>query len=434
MKRSTILQLGAIIFLGFFTSSCIQDSCNSTKLYRLYTPVYETMDNIRGMVEMQEAQEMEDPGKIYVYGDYMFMNEKGKGIHLINVSDKANPVTESFIKIPGNVDMAVQGTYLYADNFIDLVVFDLSDLSNIKEVGRELNVFPENVSVHERAGHWLVDKTQGVAIDWEVEEIEVDCDSDNSSFLRGGVVFAEDASVGNSGQSDNGGGASGAGGSMARFTLMSNHLYVIDDSGIMHLFDLNNPTDPTKAGHVDIAWNIETIFPFYRGEYQYLFIGAQDGMYIYDNNTPTAPFQMSKFVHVNSCDPVVAHDTVAFVTLRNGTECEGFSNELQLIDIRDLNKPELISTYDLHNPHGLGYDNGLLFICDANEGLKVYDISQSLEKVDDNLIEHFTGFFAYDVIPFKGTLYLSTDKGLYLVDYTDKGDITIKSKMLTGNL
>jgi hypothetical protein len=394
------------------------------------------MDNVREMVEMQEAQEMENPGKIYVYGNYMFMNEKGKGIHIINISDKANPVTESFIKIPGNIDMAVQGTYLYADNFIDLVVFDLSDLDNIKEVGRELNVFPENVSVHERAGHWLVDKSQGVAIDWEVEEIEVDCDADNELFLRGGVLFAEDASMGggNSGQENSGGSNSGAGGSMARFTLMSNHLYVIDEAGKMHLFGLADPTNPSKVGDVDIAWNIETIFPFYRGEYQYLFIGAQDGMYIYDNNTPTAPFQMSKFVHVNSCDPVVAHDTMAFVTLRNGTECDGYTNELQLIDIRDLNKPKLISTYDMHNPHGLGYDDGLLFICDANEGLKVYDISKSTEKVDDNLIEHFTGFFAYDVIPYRGTLFLSTDKGLYLVDYTDKENVTIKSKMLTADI
>lgn len=436
MKRNFYLLTASLIFLSLFTTSCLQDSCNSTKIFRLYTPVYETMDNVREMVEMQEAQEMENPGKIYVYGNYMFMNEKGKGIHIINIADKANPVTESFIKIPGNIDMAVQGTYLYADNFIDLVVFDLSDLDNIKEVGRELNVFPENVSVHERAGHWLVDKSQGVAIDWEVEEVEVDCDTDNSLLERGGVAFAEDASIGsgNSGQENGGGSSSGAGGSMARFTLMSNHLYVIDEAGVMHLFGLNDPTNPSKVGDVDIAWNIETIFPFYKGDYQYLFIGAQDGMYIYDNNTPTAPFQMSKFVHVNSCDPVVAHDTMAFVTLRNGTECEGYTNELQLIDIRDLNKPELISTYDMYNPHGLGYDDGLLFICDADEGLKIFDIRESIEKVDDNLLKHFTGFFAYDVIPFSGTLFLSTDNGLYIVDYSDTENITIKSKILTTNL
>ncbi|MGB0430873.1 MAG: LVIVD repeat-containing protein [Bacteroidia bacterium] len=436
MKPKQFLLVLAVLAAGIFTTSCIQDSCNSTKLYRLYTPVYETMSNVRQMVGVEGPRALETPGKIYVYGKYLFINEKGQGIHIVNIENKANPANEAFIKIPGNIDMAVKGSYLYADNFIDLVVFDLSNLNNIQEVGRELSVFPENVSVHERAGSWLVDKSQGVAIDWEVEEIEVDCNQSGSSLVRGNVLMADDVSTlssgGGSGQNESTGSGAGTGGSMARFTIMSGNLYVIDEAGSMHLFDLATPNDPSKIGDIDIAWNIETIFPYTRGNEQYLFIGAQDGMYIYDNNNPTAPTQISKFVHVSSCDPVVAEDSMAFVTLRNGTECEGYTNELQLIDIRNLNVPSLIETYNMYNPHGLGVDNGLLFICDADEGLKIYDLRETTENVDKNLIKQFDGLFAYDVIPYNGTLLLSSADGMYLIDYSNVNDIKIVSKLSTA--
>ncbi len=429
MKLKNNLLVLAIIASAIFTSSCLQDSCNSTQLYRLYTPVYETMSNVRNMVTVEEPRALETPGKIYLYGKYIFINEKGKGIHVVNIENRTNPVNEAFIKIPGNVDMAVRGTYLYADNFIDLVVFDLGDLNNIKEVGRELNVFPENVSVHEKAGAWLVDKTQGVAIDWEVEEIEVNCDQ-SSGLIRGDVVFAE--SMDDGANQAGGGTETGTGGSMARFTIMSGNLYVIDEAGKMHLFDLSSPADPSKIGDVDIAWNIETIFPYTRGEDQYLFIGAQDGMYIYDNNNPESPSQISKFVHVSSCDPVVAEDSVAFVTLRNGTECEGYTNELQLIDIRNLENPSLMATYDMYNPHGLGVDDGILFICDASEGLKIYDIRESINDVDKSLLTEFDGLFAYDVIPYNGTLILSAEDGMYIIDYSDVNNIKILSKLTSA--
>ena len=39
---------------------------------------------------------------------------------------------------------------------------------------------------------------------------------------------------------------------------------------------------------------------------------------------------------MTSCDPVVVQGDYAFVTLRGGTECQGFSNQLDIIDISTL--------------------------------------------------------------------------------------------------
>jgi hypothetical protein len=68
------------------------------------------------------------------------VNERYKGIHVINNANPAHPVNEGFIIAPGCIDMAVKDHTLYLDNSVDLVAFDL----NTQTVTRRLkNVFPE---------------------------------------------------------------------------------------------------------------------------------------------------------------------------------------------------------------------------------------------------------------------------------------------------
>ena len=46
-------------------------------------------------------------------------------------------------------------------------------------------------------------------------------------------------------------------------------------------------------------------------------------MQIYDNSQPEIPLTSSSFFHATSCDPVVANDSMAYVTLRTGNTCQG---------------------------------------------------------------------------------------------------------------
>lgn len=426
MKRSG--WFFTVIAMVLALSSCVKDSCDSTRLYTTYTPIYKQMDEIRELVTVEGPRAIQNPGKIYAYRSYLFLNDRGVGIHVIDVTDAYSPVNKAFIQVPGNVDIAVNGTVLYADNFIDLVSFDISNLGAIQEVGRVENIFPDNVSIHEEAGFWLVNRNEGVAVDWVEEQVEVHCTEENI-FLEDAVLTTDSGNGGD----DGGRSSSGTGGSMARFAIMSDYLYVIELNGKMKLFDLSNPQLPAYANTVNIESGIETIFPYYRDDKGYLFIGANNGMFIYDNTDPNNPFFVSKFVHVNSCDPVVADGDLAYVTLRSGTECEGFTNELQVLDISDLSAPSLIESYDLYNPHGLGIDDGLLFVCDGDEGLKIYDLRQSIERITEKELSHdVKNLFAYDVIPGDGTLILSSDKGFHLIDYTDVNNIHIKGELLTA--
>lgn len=97
--------------------------------------------------KVKSGQKIGKAAKIYNYkdGDILLINEKNKGIHVVDNRIK-HKVTKGdyFIEIPGNVDMAVKDGYLYADSFTDLVVLDIRDISNIKTVSRKEAIFAED--------------------------------------------------------------------------------------------------------------------------------------------------------------------------------------------------------------------------------------------------------------------------------------------------
>ena len=103
---------------------------------------YMSFEEFRKSVKIEAPREIEEAGKIYVYGDMLLVNEKRKGIHLINNSDKQNPKNRAFLKIHGNLDIAVKDGYIMADSLMDLVVIDINDMDNIREVNRTKGIFP----------------------------------------------------------------------------------------------------------------------------------------------------------------------------------------------------------------------------------------------------------------------------------------------------
>jgi hypothetical protein len=53
-------------------------------------PIYLEMSDVRARtITIAPPQELENPGKIYLYGDYLLINEPTKGIHIL---DNTNPI------------------------------------------------------------------------------------------------------------------------------------------------------------------------------------------------------------------------------------------------------------------------------------------------------------------------------------------------------
>lgn len=233
------------------------------------------------------------------------------------------------------------------------------------------------------------------------------------------IIMTMACSDGDNGFYEGGSNGSGTGGSMARFTLNEDYLYTVD-SRTLRTFDLSNPGQPKYLDKKDQQMNfgIETIFSMDT----LLFIGSEDGMYIYNITRREFPQQMSVTRHIRSCDPVVAQGNYAYITLNSeNTWCGNTSNLLEIYDISDPYKPKLVKTETgFSAPRGLGVDNNILFICD--KGIKLYDISnpEKPKWIDDfTHIPEAKNIDAYDVIPLNGLLLVTGADGLYQFDYSD---------------
>ena len=411
MKRSIQLLKATVLllFAALVMPGCLKDTC--TRTYTLLTPVYKTMQQVRANIRNAPSEQIESPGKLFMYGNYIFLNEVDKGVHVIDNTNPAQPVNKYFITIPGNVDVAVRGNILYADMYSDMVTIDISNPSAIQLKGVVNNAFPER-----RYSNGFVADTAMVIVDWARKDTMVECMGNMIAWERGLFFDAGIASVQSAVKS-----ATGIAGSMARFSLMNEYLYTVSDNAL-NVFNVLQPESPVFTNKVNLGWGIETIFPFKSN----LFIGSTTGMFIFGTGNPAAPNQISRFTHMRACDPVIADDDYAFVTLRTGNACEGFNNQLDVLDIKNLQNPTLLKSYALKNPHGLSKDGNLLFICDGASGLKVYNAANVRDLVHLQTIE---GIDTYDVIATNNIALVVAKDGLYQYSYANPADLKLLSKM-----
>jgi len=418
--RTLIYLFTSGLFL-LLTQSCLKDSCDGVQKFIQFDPIYLTVDEIRKDIQIGSPRELCKPGKLFYYSDYIFVNEFREGVHIIDNRDSENPVNVAFIQIPGNVDVAVKGNVMYADNYIDLLAFDITDPTNPSFKTRTENVF-ETIGLDEELGHLVYYvETENV--------VEVECNDPNFGsnkwFEDNRVFLPNAASMDNSGGFDidsntSGAPSGGIAGSFASFSVINDWLYIIDEWRL-DVFDLADPCNPVFTNAVDVEWNIETLFPY--GD-DLLFMGSQNGMFIFSLENPSNPNMVGEFRHARACDPVVVKDDIAYVTLRSGTFCDGFTNQLDVIDVSNVFNPTLLASFPMENPHGLSVKDNTLYLCEGEGGVKAFDISD-INNIGENMLDSDNSNDAYDIIalPHKNVALMIGADGFHQYDITDPSNL-----------
>lgn len=404
-----------VLIASFLFTSCFKDKC--TRSYTFYTPVYKSTAEVRANIKSNSPRPIERAGKLFIRGNYIFLNETDRGFHIIDNTNPSAPKNVAFVDIPGNIDIAVKGNTLYADAYADMVTIDVTNPMQV-----QVKKFNDKVFPYRMYTNGFVSDSSKTIVDWIRHDttVVVDCESTNTSNMCRRCVFAFDAMLA-SGQKSSTPFGAGVGGSMARFTIINDYLYTVTNFEL-NVFNISTPNSPMFSNKVNAGGNIETIYPFK----DKLFIGSRNGMFIFGLQNPASPNSIGMFSHLSSCDPVVADDKYAYVTLRSGRACEGQSNQLDILNIENLSAPSLVKTYPLSNPYGLSKDGDLLFVCDGKAGVRIYNAS----NVNDlKLLKQIKNMNTYDVIAFNKRALVVAEDGLYQFDYSDISNVKLLSKV-----
>lgn len=393
-----ISRLLLISVLAAFVFTCDKDEIDQ-EMVNVAIPRTISYAELRTSVEVESPKSINQAGKIYSFTDYIFINDYAEGVHIIDNSDPTAPVAHSYLKIPGNYDISIKDYYLYADSAVDLLVFDISNISDIRLIDRLENVFPNydfQIPVEAQFTDFSTfDYHSDIIIGWDIERRpKKDYEFPINEF---DVVSLSNKSP------------IGQGGSLARFQIVGSYLYTVGTS-MLNVFDISNLSSPNRVNELHSGFRIETMFHADK----HLYLGADNGMYIYDIINPESPTYISEFVHWEGCDPVVVDGDYAYLTLRGGNDCGQLESVLEVIDISDKSSPFLASRYSLDNPYGLGYKQSELFVCDGTSGLRVYDKSNPRNL---QLKYQFQDVFAKDVIPLGDKLLMIGDNTLYQYSY-----------------
>lgn len=403
MKKAAFRCVYLVLICASF-SSCLKDRC--TRHFQYYTPVLEKLSTLRAGVKSLPAQSLQEPGKIFVKGKLVFVNEKNKGIHVIDNSNPAKPVKTSFIAIPGNIDMYASGNFLYADLYCDLAALDISNPSNISVAKFLTRIFPDRVpyTASENAD------SINVITRWIEHDTVADCSAQALIYT---TCPSCSGTAGLFAASNAGGGAKATAGSQARFAAVDNFLYAVT-TRTLNIVDITQRNNPVQKGTMSVGWDVETIFPYENK----LYIGAGSSMSVLDIKDPVNPVQLSWNGHWCSHDPVVVDGKNAYVTLHEANTCSGTVNQLEVYDLSNEYNPILRKIYPMKYPQGLSKDGDLLFVCD--DGLKIYDASNPAQMV---LKAQVRAGDAYDVIAQNGIAIVTGKQGIYQFSYADPSHI-----------
>lgn len=172
MKRKFLNACWVGLLLLCLTNCNPQGEPQADQIVEGYKPSYTTYEAIT-QVSSKEAQLLKNPGKIYVKGPTIFVNERNEGIHVVDNSNPAAPKLVSFIQIPGNVDIAVKENILYADNVTDLVAIDITDPLNITVTSRVKNAFPNYLyPPFKNVKFECADASKGIIVGWEKTQLK----------------------------------------------------------------------------------------------------------------------------------------------------------------------------------------------------------------------------------------------------------------------
>lgn len=142
----TTLFFRAFLILGILGSICTgcigDDETDDGRRYSKYTPILMSRSQLEGSIKAVSNKPVNNPGKVFLYGNRIYMTEQYKGVYIIDNTDPSNPVNLGFISIPGLNDAVVKDGVLITDNATDIIGLNVDNPSDPQVLWRRRNALP----------------------------------------------------------------------------------------------------------------------------------------------------------------------------------------------------------------------------------------------------------------------------------------------------
>lgn len=408
-------------FIMFCMQSCDRDLGTVNVSYTEATAIYGDLDEIRSTPINESVRTIEDPGKIYISESVILIGEEEKGIHVIDNSNEESPVNIGFLNVPGNREFFVKDDFIYAETYYDVVKIDISNPRQASIVSRAENVFQEPKTDAE--GETLV----GFSFKDVTKELNEGSDLYNDILDDQFVYydFARNIIPKSAVPASFAGNSNGTSGTVNRVTVAHDRVYIINRTDLAILNNEGSQLQKVDNNFSFFGWDMETVFPYE----DKLFIGSRSSMDIYDVTDADQPQHVYNFQHATSCDPVLADQEAAYVTLRTAdfSPCPGDINALVTLDITELNRPTQTSEVTMESPYGMTLIGDKLYVAEGEQGLKIFDVS---DRHNPTILETVRDVQAYDILahPTKENLILvATPQGLSQFEVDVENKFTEKS-------
>lgn len=157
--------------LFLLLSACYPTEYRQNEIVEGYIPVYG--EQSRSEIKLLASQEVQNPGKIYLYKHYLLINELKRGIHIYDNTDPAKPKTVGFIEMIGNTDMAIKDNVLYADHLGSLVALKVEDFTTLQELGRlPINNWLAGLPPPSGSYFECIDVSRGLVVGWKKQSLK----------------------------------------------------------------------------------------------------------------------------------------------------------------------------------------------------------------------------------------------------------------------
>ena len=349
-------------------------------------PVYLRFEELRQPLVTTDREQIMQGTHYLHYESYLLINEKAKGIHVIETSKEEAPEYIAFLKIPGNHRIFVKEGYLYADNFVDLIVIDISDETNFHIVHRAEDVFPNNPYQIIGSYDSLVsfDETKGVVVDVAYTSVPV---SESENYIENNHQYLND------------------------LTIEGNTLFALVEGKVLR-FDVDNPLAITVQSSY-LRSNSSTLVSFTPIDGYLVTYDGYGRNYVIDTNVPVSESYPGQFQLQGGYEAIGFVENKAF----GWNACYSCDDEshLALFNIDDINNPVEERRVPMDKPFRFALENDYLFSCHASEILLV---NRLLPDGEYEAIETGHDIYCSEVTVNHDRLFIRNSRGFTQYDYS----------------